>query len=205
MNDSVDTRTRLLEAARRLFAERGYKGTSIKAITDAAGANLGAVTYHFKTKDALYDAVVRSLTEPLVATVEQSLKSGGAPIDRIEGALRAYSDYMHTREEVPSLLLQELALNRPILTSIRDTIGPLLRGIASVIAEGQRDGSIVAGDPLLLTISTMSQSAFLVVMRRPMKEIAGVNMLEAETRRRMVDHIVTIVRRGLVVANGGRS
>ncbi|MBD3298308.1 MAG: TetR family transcriptional regulator [candidate division Zixibacteria bacterium] len=205
MNEPVDTRTRLLDAARRLFAERGYMGTSIKAITDAAGANLGAVTYHFKTKDALYDAVVRSLTEPLVATVEDALRSGGAPIDRIEAALRAYSEYMHTREEVPSLLLQELALNRPILTPIRETIGPLLRGIASVIAEGQRDGSIVAGDPLLLTISTMSQSAFLVVMRRPVNEIAGVNMLDATMRRRMVDHIVTIVRRGLVVVNGGRS
>ncbi|GAB4328483.1 MAG: hypothetical protein Kow0074_24440 [Candidatus Zixiibacteriota bacterium] len=203
MNESTDTKTRLLNAARRLFSQRGYEGTSIKAITDAAGANLGAVTYHFKTKDALYEAVLRSLTGPLVESVHAALQQPGAPIDRIEAALRAYSEYMHTREEMPSLLLQELALQRPIPAPMRETIAPLLRGIAAVIEEGQRDGSIVGGDPLLLTISTMSQSAFLVVMRRPVKEIAGVNMHDPQTRKRMIDHIVAIVRRGLLVSNGG--
>jgi hypothetical protein len=133
------------------------------------------------------------------------LRGNGAPIDRIEAALRSYSEYMHTREEMQSLLLQELALNRPIPAPVRETIAPLMRGIAAVIAEGQRDGSIVSGDPLLLTISTMSQSAFLVVLRRPVKEIVGVDMLDAATRQRMVDHIVAIVRRGLLVDIGGQS
>jgi AcrR family transcriptional regulator len=47
------TRDALLDAAERLFAERGVEGTSVRDIIKAAGANLGAVNYHFRSKDQL--------------------------------------------------------------------------------------------------------------------------------------------------------
>jgi AcrR family transcriptional regulator len=62
-----DTRTQLLDAAERLFAERGYRGTSVRAITDLAGANLAAVGYHFGSKAELLAAVVRRVIEPINA------------------------------------------------------------------------------------------------------------------------------------------
>lgn len=52
-----DTKTRLLDAAERLFAERGFAATSLRAITAAAGVNLAAVNYHFRSKQALLEAV----------------------------------------------------------------------------------------------------------------------------------------------------
>jgi AcrR family transcriptional regulator len=62
-----DTRTQILDAAERLFAERGYRGTSIRAITDLAGANLAAVGYHFGSKAELVAAVARRVVEPINA------------------------------------------------------------------------------------------------------------------------------------------
>ncbi|MEU4241110.1 TetR family transcriptional regulator [Actinoplanes sp. NPDC026619] len=62
-----DTRTQLLDAAERLFAERGYRGTSIRAITELAGANLAAVGYHFGSKSDLLAAVARRVIEPINA------------------------------------------------------------------------------------------------------------------------------------------
>jgi AcrR family transcriptional regulator len=52
-----DTKTRLLDAAERLFAERGFAAASLRAITAAAGVNLAAVNYHFRSKQALLEAV----------------------------------------------------------------------------------------------------------------------------------------------------
>ncbi|MFG1647265.1 TetR/AcrR family transcriptional regulator [Amycolatopsis sp. NPDC049252] len=60
-----DTRTQLLDAAEHLFAERGFHGASIRAITDLAGANLAAVGYHFGSKAQLLTAVVRRVVEPI--------------------------------------------------------------------------------------------------------------------------------------------
>jgi AcrR family transcriptional regulator len=62
-----DTRTRILDAAERLFAERGFRGTSVRAITDLAGANLAAVGYHFGSKAELLAAVARRVIEPINA------------------------------------------------------------------------------------------------------------------------------------------
>jgi AcrR family transcriptional regulator len=68
-----DTRTQLLDAAERLFAERGFRGTSIRAVTDLAGANLAAVAYHFGSKAELLAAVARRVIEPINAAQSAGL------------------------------------------------------------------------------------------------------------------------------------
>lgn len=54
------TRDRILKAAERLFAERGYDATSIRAIVAKARVNQAAVNYHFAGKDGLYREVLRA-------------------------------------------------------------------------------------------------------------------------------------------------
>jgi AcrR family transcriptional regulator len=56
-NKPASTKDRILNAAERLFAERGFAETSLRDITSAAGTNLAAVNYHFQSKDALTLAV----------------------------------------------------------------------------------------------------------------------------------------------------
>mgnify|MGYP001031570130 FL=1 len=84
------TQERILEAAERLFAERGYDRTSLRAITAAAGANLAAVNYHFKTKEALIQAVLARILGPLnrqrLAMLEASRAQAGrgpVPLERL--------------------------------------------------------------------------------------------------------------------------
>jgi len=60
-----DTRDALLDAAERLFAERGLRSASLRAITGEAGANLAAVNYHFGSKQGLVQAVFARRLEPL--------------------------------------------------------------------------------------------------------------------------------------------
>ena len=51
------TKDRILDAAERLFSEHGFDGTSLRAVTDEAEANLAAVSYHFGGKLRLFQAV----------------------------------------------------------------------------------------------------------------------------------------------------
>jgi AcrR family transcriptional regulator len=70
------TRERIMKAAERLFAERGYDGTSIRAIVGKARVNQAAINYHFDGKDGLYREVLReafrALTEDQLAHVQES-------------------------------------------------------------------------------------------------------------------------------------
>lgn len=90
---SESTREALLDAAEKLFAERGVAATSIRDIIGAAGVNLGAINYHFGTKKALVLAVFSRRLSPvsgrqfeLLNRVEQD--AGGRP-PRLEAVLEA--------------------------------------------------------------------------------------------------------------------
>ena len=54
-----ETHERILDVAERLFMEYGYEGTSTRMVTSEAKVNLAAVNYHFGSKEALMQAVLR--------------------------------------------------------------------------------------------------------------------------------------------------
>lgn len=62
-----ETKERILDAAERLFAEDGFGATSLRNVTTVAEVNLAAVNYHFGSKAALLEAVVRRVFEPVNA------------------------------------------------------------------------------------------------------------------------------------------
>ncbi|MFF3439099.1 TetR/AcrR family transcriptional regulator [Streptosporangium sp. NPDC002721] len=65
-----DTRERILDAARRLFAERGYAATSLADIASAVGLTKTAVAYHFHPKDRLATELIAPAAEDIVALIE---------------------------------------------------------------------------------------------------------------------------------------
>jgi AcrR family transcriptional regulator len=66
-HSSAETRQSVLEAAEKLFAERGIEGVSIRDITQAANVNLAAINYHFGSKQALTAEVFKHCLGPLNA------------------------------------------------------------------------------------------------------------------------------------------
>jgi AcrR family transcriptional regulator len=62
----ASTKERILEVAENLFIEEGFSDSSMRRITAAAGASLGAVNYHFGSKEALLEAIVERRFGPLL-------------------------------------------------------------------------------------------------------------------------------------------
>jgi len=62
---AADTKARILAAAEVLFVERGFSGTSLRAVTGAAGVNLAAVHYHFGSKEGLLHALLDQHAGPI--------------------------------------------------------------------------------------------------------------------------------------------
>jgi AcrR family transcriptional regulator len=73
-----DTQARLIEAASHLFAEHGFQGTTIREITDRAGANVASGHYHFGSKQDLYLEVAR---EQFAAVNTRLAARGAVPDD----------------------------------------------------------------------------------------------------------------------------
>jgi len=86
------TKTRLLDAAEQLFAEAGFEGASIRAITAAAGTDLGSARYHFGSKEGLFHAALARRLAPLnkarLARLAELKEATGTPT--VEAALEAF-------------------------------------------------------------------------------------------------------------------
>ena len=88
-----DTKQRILDAAERLFGDRGFPVTSLRDITAEAGVNLASVNYHFGSKEALLAAVLERRVQPINARRLEMLEdadqaAGGGPPD-VEAIVRA--------------------------------------------------------------------------------------------------------------------
>ena len=96
------TREALVVAARRVFEERGYDGTRMGDIAEAAGVSHGTVYTWFATKDAVLMAVVESLVDDLYASLStpeaaDPLAQRKAHEKAVAAMLRAGHQYEHAR------------------------------------------------------------------------------------------------------------
>lgn len=94
MNESPDTKSRILDVAEHLFGTQGLDRVSIRDITDAAQVNLGAINYHFGSKDELIGAVferrIGSVNRERIAALDAIEKAAGDKPPQLEAILEAF-------------------------------------------------------------------------------------------------------------------
>ena len=85
-----DTRRRIINAALRLFGERGYEGASTRDIAAAAGVNAPALQYYFDNKEGVYRACAEDIAqgwtaqfEPVVAHAQATMNDAAASADQV--------------------------------------------------------------------------------------------------------------------------
>ncbi|MGF7159385.1 AcrR family transcriptional regulator [Rhodoligotrophos appendicifer] len=125
----VDTRGRLIEAALRVFSNRGIDAATLREITEEAGANIAAVNYYFRSKDELTRSVLEHCLRPinearlaaLHACIERSAGEAVAIDDIVDALVRPMVEHSIDRlggRAAVRLLLQVRALPRPLTNTI---------------------------------------------------------------------------------------
>ena len=134
------TRNRLLDVAERLFAQRGLDAVSVRDITNAAGANLGAITYHFGSMRRLIVAVFDRRMAPLTRqrlealdAIERAAGSGPLPLEKVLEAMFRPAIFEAMDRERAGLLFGKLMARslmdpNPYLEKyIKAQMGPVIR------------------------------------------------------------------------------
>ncbi|TXC97090.1 TetR/AcrR family transcriptional regulator [Streptomyces sp. ISID311] len=143
------TRERLVRSTQELLWERGYVGTSPKAILERADVGQGSMYHHFTGKSELALAAIRRTAEDMTEAAEECLTAPGTAYDRIAAYL------LREREVLRGCPIGRMTQDRDVVHSpeLRQPLDEMfgwLRGrIAEVLAEGQRRGELAAGlDPV---------------------------------------------------------
>lgn len=108
----LDTKTRILNAAEKLFGMNGFDATSLRDITAEAQVNLAAVNYHFQSKDSLIDAVIERRILPISQRRLSMLDAAGHP-PSVEQIVEAFLTPLLMLEVLPAVPLIGRVLSNP--------------------------------------------------------------------------------------------
>jgi AcrR family transcriptional regulator len=187
------TRGKLLDAAGRIFVERGYQRATIREICDAAGENVAAVHYHFGDKLGLYTEVVQqSVHAAGVDAIKNALDQTAPPEEILRAVIRARLRSIH-RGDRPDwhfrILAHELAQPTPALEQLINNVGrPIFNRLLELI--GRMIGLPPTDDKTrLCAISVMGQ-ILAYILAAPL--LAGVwpgLTMTPEQVERIAEHI----------------
>ena len=191
------TRDRIMKAAARVFAERGYHGASIRNIVAKANVNQAAISYHFAGKEGLYRAVLKAAMQALSNADNSTARAPGTGVGR-EAALRAFI----RRQLQPMLGRDELSHYLRIFNweTVRPTpefrkfvaeeAGPYLASAAALVREFL-PSSTTEKDAVLGALWLLGQCSIFVRNR----EQLGQAPLGFRVDRRFVDGLAETIAR----------
>ncbi|MGW1794998.1 TetR/AcrR family transcriptional regulator [Streptomyces sp. NPDC001984] len=161
----MSTSDRLIESTRELLWERGYVGTSPKAILERAGAGQGSMYHHFKGKPDLALAAIRRSAQELRATAEGVLGGPGTPYERIEAYLLRERDVLRGcpigRLTMDPEVIADDALRAPVEETL-DWIRTQLAGIVEEGKEQEQFASSLDSDEIAATVLATVQGGYVL-------------------------------------------
>ena len=143
--EPVDTRTRILEAAVRVFAEKGYHETRMDDIVSASNTSKGSIYFYFPGKQEIFFGLIETFTGLLESRLENSLTSEQHGIEQVDAALtaclRLFSQY---RTLAKIVLVQAVGLGVACEERRRAINDRFTALIQTRIQKGIQDGSLPA-------------------------------------------------------------
>ena len=194
------SRAAILDAAERLFAERGYNATSLSDVGAAAGVSRGTPGYFFGSKAELYRAVLErafsEVREAVRTGRERALASSQAPEAVLAGAVSDYFDFLAARPNFIRLIERE-ALNGG--AGLAEAGGHLSAGqeaLAAISAElGLEDSH--SGDAAQLLLSIIALCWFPLIHTRTVAPAVGVELQTPDGLEQRRRHVTALVLHGL--------
>lgn len=171
---SPETRAAILHAAEHIFAYQGLAGARTEAIAAAAGVNKALIYYYFKSKDALYLAVIEDHLKEFSRQALALLSNDECVKDKVLHYVAMHFDFIAARKDYPRLFQRfMMAQDRSCLHARQKYFAPVARKFQSVIREGIRQGELCASDSTHTTISLVALTVFYF-SAAPMLKTVGI-------------------------------
>jgi AcrR family transcriptional regulator len=156
------TRSRLLDAAEEVFAERGFHGSKLDDVAARAGYTIGAIYHNFRGKQELFLATFERMTARYIAAFERALEAGDDPVERRRNAGALLTNQLAQDSRGFLLYLEFLMYalrNRELLPQFAETFARF-RDAAAAWIEREADASGVqlplAGRDLALVMNAFT-------------------------------------------------
>ncbi len=150
-------RREVVATAAKLFAERGYDGTSMSELTEATGLAAGGLYHYIEGKDDLLIAICDELLEPLLVQAREIVAEGAAPVEQLRALVGAWVAHVVAHRDHMLVFTQERQAieGEPRWRRVRSQRRAFEKILDEVLARGEADGSMTFADRRLSLLALL--------------------------------------------------
>ena len=175
-----DTQATVFRAAAQEFAERGFDAARVDRIAARARVNKAMLYYHYGSKQALYDAVLRDMLAA-VGTRARAIADGPGPADqKLDAWIATIVEEAAARPWFPPIMLREIASGaRHLDPETFALMNAVYLAVRDVIVQGQHEGAFRPADPLLTHMTILPPILIFfarqtaIEQRKPPRDLAA--------------------------------
>jgi len=156
----------ILDAAERLFAERGFKASTIQMLAAESETSTALIYYYFGSKKGLYESVLARLFQQLGERGEAQVKSDADPASGIRALLAVQGEMLLRRPHAARLLAREIIDfgASHAVPLVEQRLRGVFAGLTARITQGQRSGRFRRDlEPTFAALSCISQIAWFAL------------------------------------------
>jgi TetR/AcrR family transcriptional regulator len=200
INIETATEKAIVEAATRLFLEKGFSSTSTTEIAKEAGCTQAMVHYYFRTKENLFEAIFSKKFEYFVSSVLDISKEDLPFEEKLRLKIESHFEMLLDSPKFPILFSYEMNTNPKRLNAVKERLGNLP---SLLFADFQREldleiekGNIRKMKVIDVVFSIVSLNIGLFIIGPILKEIAGIGdeYFEEFIKHRKKENVNTIIR-----------
>ncbi|UAY52097.1 TetR family transcriptional regulator [Ferruginibacter albus] len=192
-----------METAEKLFAEKGFSGTSVRDIADAADVNVAMISYYFGSKEKLFEALFSYRAESSTLKLESVIQDKQlTALEKVYSLVDYYIDRIQRYPCFNKIFLREQMTNFRSTTTamITDYKKKNQELIKQIINEGQKKGEIKKGVDVPMMMATLIGTAsHLVTTQHYFKELNNLESLSEEEfnkylKKKLSIHLKTLFK-----------
>ena len=137
-----DKQIEILQVAEKLFAEKGFDGTSVREIAKLASINIAMISYYFGSKEKLLESIVLHRIGNMGLRLENLLNEDISPILKIERIIEYYILQVNKNKHIHQIVNLEISNKKRDINfdSFKDLKKNNLKIVTSIVNEGQKQG-----------------------------------------------------------------
>ena len=169
MTELNDKQIQILQVAEKLFAEKGFDGTSVRDIAKAANINVAMVSYYFGSKEKMLEALIFFRISDLKMQLDNLLREPLEPVEKINKLIALYIERVNKNKYIYQILHFEFSYKKRDMDfeAFNEVKRDNLELLQKIILEGQEKGVFKKDINIALIPPTILGTFFHVQMNRP--------------------------------------
>ena len=198
-----DKRERILTAAERIFARRGFFAAKVSDVAKEAGVADGTIYLYFKSKDDLLISVFERRMQQVNETLRKAVANIASPREQLRAFVKTYLQLVHDEPTAVEVLTIELRQSSKFMKEYENPqFADFLRLLGGIIAaaqdKGEIDGSIPAHVAARMIFGVLDELALAwVLAKQPLGSGAAGTKPKKFDIVRAADWVITLITRGL--------